>query len=304
MNSIIERYLSHLEHEQHCSAHTVLAYGRDLRQLERFLTDNGKREARFAEVEQMDIRTWVAWRLKQGDSQRTVRRKLQSVRSFYRYLMRCGLVTENPAAEVESARLPKRLPTFVRDTQMDFLLNSDVDLNDEVQVRDRLVVMMLYETGIRRAELMTLTDDSVDTDKGEMKVRGKRDKDRIVPFGTELAVWIKRYRALRDDSGNRGATLFTRHHGEPLYPSLLYKIVTSQLEQAGVTGKRSPHVLRHSFATAMLNAGAGLNSVKELLGHESVATTQVYTHVTTRDLINNYKHAHPRALKKGGNYGN
>ena len=221
------------------------------------------------------------------------------MRGFYKHLARRGLIADSPAADLELARLPKRLPTFVREEAMDSVIAAPIDDDDTQAVRDRLVVMMLYETGMRRAELIGLLDRDVDTAKRELRVHGKRDKDRIIPFGTELAEEITHYRQLRNRDGLGGEHFFTRRGGQPLYPSLVYKVVHNALADAGAA-KSSPHVLRHSFATALLAHGAELASVKELLGHESVATTQIYTHVTLSDLKQNYKHAHPRALKKGG----
>jgi len=167
-------------------------------------------------------------------------------------------------------------------------------------VRDRLIVMLFYETGIRLSELITLQDSAVDVNKRELKVRGKRDKDRIVPFGDELARWIEHYRELRRDVQPECGNLLVTARGKQLYPSLVYHVVHDALAATGATGKLSPHVLRHTFASVMLNDGAELNSVKELLGHESLAATQVYTHVTLSELQHNYELAHPRALKKGG----
>ncbi len=296
----VDRFLNHLRHELNYSPHTVEAYGRDLRQFVGFLSGHSGRAVELASVGVADVRAWLASLGEAGDSPRTLRRKVQSVRALYRFMMRRGEVADSPAADLELARLPKRLPTFVREGEMDTLLDDGLDAGSADEVRNRLMVMMLYETGMRRAELITLRDAMVDTSKGELRVRGKRDKDRVIPFGTELAAWIERYRRLRDRAGQRGDTFFTRHDGQPLYPSLVYRVVHGALTQAGVAGKASPHVLRHSFATAMLTGGARLDSVKQLLGHESVATTQVYTHITISDLKNNYKHAHPRALKKGG----
>ena len=214
--------------------------------------------------------------------------------------MKQGMASDSPAAAVELARIPKRLPQLVRTSSMDELLDQEIDETDFVQVRNRLIVMMLYETGMRRAELLDLLDRNVDTASGELKVHGKRDKDRIIPFGTELAQAIDSYRLLRDELVRGCEHFFVKEDGNPLYPMLVYRIVHRALQEVGVTSKRSPHVLRHSFATAMLNDGAAINSVKELLGHESLATTQIYTHVTFSELKNNYKLAHPRALNKGG----
>ncbi len=299
MSDIIDKYLQYIKLELNLSEHTQVAYGNDLRQWEQFLTGGGE-QLDVASVTASDIRAWLLQLSGSGDSARTLRRKVQAVRSFYKWLMRNGTVVVNPAASVELARVPKRLPQLVREDSVDSLLDSKIDDADFEQVRNRLIVMMLYETGMRRGELIGLLDKNVDTAKGELKVHGKRDKDRIIPFGTELADWIEKYRSLRDDQALEGEHFFVRESGEPLYPMLVYRIVREALTEAGVTSKRSPHVLRHTFATAMLNDGAALNSVKELLGHESLATTQIYTHVTFSELKNNYKLAHPRALKKGG----
>ncbi|MBP3738385.1 MAG: tyrosine-type recombinase/integrase [Muribaculaceae bacterium] len=300
MNVIVDQFMQYMRLELNYSAHTVAAYGRDLCQFVDFLSGENSRPVDLLAVDSTDVRTWLAHLSHDGDCARTMRRKVQAVRSLYKYLMRTGMVAENPAADLELARTAQRLPTFVREKNLAAWLAVKVDEQDVTAVRDRLMVMMLYETGMRRAELISLLDRNVDTAKGEMRVRGKRDKDRIIPFGTELATWIERYRHLRDKAGQRADTLFTRHDGRPLYPSLVYRVVHSALASAGGTDKMSPHVLRHSFATAMLSDGAGLDSVKELLGHESIATTQIYTHVTLSDIKNNYKLAHPRALKKGG----
>lgn len=296
MNVLIDNFLQYLKLELNRSSNTVEAYGRDLRELQSFLaglSEDGHVEV--SRVHQSDIRAWLLELSERGDGPRTLRRKVQSVRAFFKWLRRRRLVLDNPAAEVELAKLPRRLPTVVREATMNTLLDEPVATGDADDVRDRLIVMMLYETGMRRAELITLLDKNVDTAAGTLKVRGKRDKDRIIPFGDELRDAIERYRELRPVP--QQGTFFTRADGEPLYPSLVYRVVNRSLAEAGVTGKRSPHVLRHSFATAMLNHGAGINSVKELLGHASLAATQVYTHVTFSELKHNYELAHPRALK-------
>lgn len=299
MGKEIDNYLQFIRLEKNLSPHTVVAYRCDLEQWEQFLT-SGKEALDVKSVTTGDIRAWMLHLNKQGDSARTMRRKVQAVRSFYKWLMKQGMASDSPAAAVELARIPKRLPQLVRTSSMDELLDQEIDETDFVQVRNRLIVMMLYETGMRRAELLDLLDRNVDTASGELKVHGKRDKDRIIPFGTELAQAIDSYRLLRDELVSGCEHFFVKEDGNPLYPMLVYRIVRRALQEVGVTSKRSPHVLRHSFATAMLNDGAAINSVKELLGHESLATTQIYTHVTFSELKNNYKLAHPRALKKGG----
>ncbi len=297
----ISQFVQYIRFERNLSPLTVRAYEDDLRQLAAFLA-HGEEDPNFRSVTPGDLRAWVVSLAQQGDGACTVRRKMQAARAFFRWLVKSGEMTENPAADVELAKVPKRLPQYVREEGMDALLDAPLPADaDFVEVRDRLIVAIFYHTGIRRAELIGLLDRDVDTAQCQMKVHGKRDKDRIVPFGETLAALIDRYRKLRTDTGLDGAAqLLVTEKGAEMYPSLIYKIVHDSLGEAGVRGKKSPHVLRHSFASAMLNHGAEINSVKELLGHESLAATQIYTHITFSELINNYKLAHPRALKKGG----
>ena len=287
MNATVESFLQYLRLERNLSWRTVDLYRRDLDQWEHYVTAG-------------DIREWLMKRSAAGDAPGTLRHKVQALRALYRYLLRRGMVKSNPAAQVDLAKLPKPLPKFVREKTVDAVLDADIDTDDFTQVRDRLVMMLFYETGIRLSELIGLQDAAVDTAKRELKVRGKRDKDRIVPFGDELAQWVERYRNLRSTVKPECDNLLVTVKGKPLYPSLVYHVVHDGLAMAGGTGKLSPHVLRHTFASVMLNSGAQLNSVKELLGHESLAATQVYTHVTLSELQHNYELAHPRALKKGG----
>ena len=294
MNVTIERFLQYLRLERNLSWRTVDLYRRDLDQWDAYMTAGG-RQLDVASVTESDIREWLMVRSEQGDQPATMRHKVQALRALYRYLLRHGQVATNPAAHVELAKLAKPLPKYVREKTVDAVLDDEIDTDDFTQVRDRLVVMLFYETGIRLSELIGLQDAAVDVDKCELKVRGKRDKDRIVPFGAELSQWIKRYRALRAGVKAECGNLLVTLKGKPLYPSLVYHVVHDSLAAAGGTGKLSPHVLRHTFATVMLNNGAELNSVKELLGHESLAATQVYTHVTLSELQHNYELAHPRA---------
>lgn len=299
MNATVERFLQYLRHERNLSLRTVDLYRRDIEQWSTFVTD-ASTDLDLKSITPNDIRSWLYQRSQQGDCAATLRHKVQAIRALYRYLLRRGEVTANPAAMVDLAKLPKPLPKFVREHTVDTVLDADFDSNDPIEVRDRLIVMMFYETGIRLSELIGLQDAAVDTVKKELKVRGKRDKDRIVPFGDEMARAIDHYRALRAGMKTQCSNLFVSVKGKPLYPSLVYRVVHNALASAGATGKLSPHVLRHTFASVMLNHGAQLNSVKELLGHESLAATQVYTHVTFSELQHNYELAHPRALKKGG----
>ena len=299
---LIEDFLKYIRYELNLSTCTVLSYKNDLKQLCSHLELGEDDEFNPKGVGQIELREWIAGLSSNGDAPRTIRRKVQAVRALYKFLMKRKLVEENPAEDLELAKVRSALPKFVRQENMNDLLDSQVDETDFVKVRDRLIVMMLYETGLRRAELIRLKDGCVDLAKRELKVLGKRNKERIVPFGNELAEWIERYRQVRNRTVaiNEIGTFFVREKGEPLYPMLVERVVKKSLDEAGGTSKKSPHVLRHTFASVMLNNGADINSVKELLGHESLAATQVYTHITFRELKSNYEHAHPRALKKGG----
>ena len=283
MDATIDKFLQYIRLELNLSPHTVTAYGTDLDQWEQYLTQ-GKRQLDVASVTPSDIRAWMLWLNNNGDGARTMRRKVQAVRSFYKWLMRQGVVTSSPAAAVEMARIPKRLPSMVRETSVDSLLDSDIDMDDFEQVRNRLIVMMLYETGMRRAELIGLRDANVDTGKMELKVHGKRDKDRIIPFGTELAQAIDSYRLLRDELVRGCEHFFVKEDGNPLYPMLVYRIVRRALQEVGVTSKRSPHVLRHSFATRMINSDKSMKEVADMLGHQKIDNTCIYAKVDVKSL--------------------
>ena len=301
---LVEDFLRYIRYELNLSACTVSAYRQDLKQLQQFLSPD-EDEFDPVSVTTNDLRAWVVDLDAHGIKARSIRRKEQAARAFFRFLLKRGFVKVNPAAELELAKFKKPLPSYVRIDNMNALLDGDIDETDFKLVRDRLIIMMLYETGIRRAELIGLKDADVDVPKRELKVLGKRNKERVVPFGDELADAITAYRRLRSATIglDRTERFFVRENGDELYASLVYRTVHSLLATVGGGRKLSPHVLRHTFASAMLNNGAELNSVKEILGHESLAATQVYTHITFSELKTNYKHAHPRALKKEVHYG-
>ncbi len=284
------------------SPHTVLAYKRDLEQFRRFLTaelmhpDDDPRKATYS-----DLRLWVASLSSQGMAVTTVLRKMSALRAFYGYLMRHHGLEINPSSRLVAPRRPHVLPAFVRREETEGVLESmDAFSDDFTAARNALIVDLLYSTGMRESELVDLKNRDVDTRKGELKVLGKRNKERIIPFGAELSEMITHYRALRSKIPGTDTVeeFFVRPSGEPLYRQLVYRVVNTALTEGAVSSsKRSPHVLRHSFATDMLNDGADLNAVQKLLGHESLETTQRYTHLTYRELQQNYKLAHPRAQK-------
>ena len=301
---MIEAFLKYLSSELAKSPATVDAYGRDLRQWSDYATSNGRYDLEPQTTSVDDLRLWVAWLAKQGCCQRSIRRKVQSLRAFFNFMMREHGMASNPAAELEPAKLPKTLPVIVKPSETAAMLDEEIDMKDFTQVRNRLIVLMIYTTGMRCSEVVGLKDVNVDAKKGELKVLGKRNKERIIPFGKELADMITAYRALRTDisasTAGADAPFFVREDGEPVYRKLVYDAVHRSMEGTVHATRLSPHVLRHSFATDMLNNGANLTAVQQLLGHESLATTQIYTHVSYREISNNYQHAHPRALKKGG----
>lgn len=299
---LIDKYLTYLRCELNYSVHTVSSYGRDLSQFIAYCCGGRPGEFDASSVDNGDVRAWIASLSKNGNTRRTLRRKLQSLRSFYKYLMITGAVVDNPAVDVAIARPTEPLPVFLRTDEINSLLDSDYDSGDIIACRNRLILAMLYSTGMRRAELVGLLDRNIDLGRGELKVLGKRNKERLIPFGDELRAMIAHYRTLRLRAGIAASErFFTRKRGEPMYDKLVYNIVRQMLAGAGMHAARfSPHVLRHTFATDMLNNGADLNAVQQLLGHSTLATTQIYTHISYRELKQNYQLAHPRAQKKGG----
>lgn len=300
-------FISYIRCELGYSAHTVAAYESDLGSFALFLTGGKLAEFEAESVTAADVRAFVARLSADGASPRTIRRKVSALRTFYTYLCRIDALNANPVERIATARIPRQLPVFVRSDELNRVIDDDggaYDPADPDDVRNRLIIDMLYSTGIRCSELVSLRDAAVDTGRCELKVLGKRNKERIVPFGAELRDMIIRYRQLRPCGPGTGGEFFTRSDGRPLYRKLVYNVVHSALEGRAHAARLSPHVLRHSFATDMLNNGADLKAVQELLGHSSLGTTQIYTHVTFRDLQQNYQLAHPRAQRKGGTHGN
>lgn len=294
-----EKFINYLRFERNYSSHTEAAYLKDIDQFIQFVENI---HGRFA-PEQVDtniIRTWIAQLMEQKIKPRSVNRKLSALKSFYKYLNRQGVVSTNPAKKVSGPKGSKKLPTFANDIQMNSILDDTLSFPDDFEgIRDRFLLELLYVTGMRRAEVIGLQDKDIDFNNNTLRVTGKRNKQRMIPFSDTTREKMKQYIAKRDEEiVNKSYYLFVRKNGEPLYPALVYAIVKKQLNTLPTLSKKSPHVLRHSFATAMLNDGAEINSVKELLGHTSLASTEIYTHVTFEELNREYHKAHPRATKK------
>lgn len=291
-----DSFLEYLHSERNDSLKTVEAYAKDLSEFQEFLEEQVP-DASWAAITADDVREWVIFLLdEQKMSAASVNRKLSALRTFYRYLRRMGWVSINPMEKVVAPKKKRPLPYFVRESEMDRLLEITAEDKTFKGIRDRLVLMMFYETGVRRAELLSMTDASVDLVAKQVKVTGKRNKQRIVPFGEELEKEIREYLSARQETlgENVFPALFVNENGTAVNESQVAKIVRDNLSKVTTIKRRSPHVLRHSFATAMLNNNADLTSIQKLLGHESVATTEIYTHVSFEELKSEYKSAHPR----------
>ena len=294
---MINQFLNYLRYERNASSRTVQTYETALREFESYLThrDNG------LSIDRADtdlIRDWMENLMDKGNSASTINKKLSALRSFYRFSLKRKLVEHDPAHCLTGPKKSKPLPQFLREGEMDKLLDG-MEWDDSFNnVRARTIIILFYEAGLRRSELVGLNDADVDFSAGHLKVTGKRNKQRIVPFGEELRSALLHYMEVRDralqDPVDQGA-LFLSDKGKRMTDSQVYVIVRHYLSAVTTLKKRSPHVLRHTFATAMLNNGAGLESIKDLLGHESVSTTEIYTHTTFEQLKRVYKKAHPRA---------
>ena len=290
-----ESFLSFLRFERNYSEKTVRSYGIDLEKFEEYLKEVDE-ELDFTGVDADLVRGWVLRLMEQEYATTSVNRKLSSLRSFYQYLLRKRVIEKDPMATVKGPKNKKPLPVFVRDEEMSRLLDEQEWKTGLEGLRNRLIVEMFYVTGMRLSELINLKDGDVDFSAQVMKVTGKRNKQRLIPFGEELKEDMNAYLDLRDKeiSGSPEA-FFVRKDGKSLYPRMVYLLVRQSLSKVVTLKKKSPHVLRHTFATSMLNNGAELSAVKELLGHESLTTTEVYTHTTFEELKKVYKQAHPRA---------
>lgn len=290
-----ESFLKYLRLERNYSEKTVVSYGTDLEKFECYLKglDSGLRlENADADI----VRGWILEMMDAGMAETSVNRKLSTLRAFYKYLLKKGVITVDPMLVVKGPKRKKPLPTFVKESDMDRLLDGGSFDDSFSGIRDKLVMSVFYETGMRLSELISLNDSDVDLHKSVFKVTGKRNKQRYVPFGEQLKAEIETYLGVRSrDVKNHCEAFFVRENGQMLYPMMVYRLVKQNLSKVVTLKKRSPHVLRHSFATAMLNNEAELEAVKEILGHESITTTEIYTHTTFEELKKIYKHAHPRA---------
>lgn len=293
---MLASFLKYIRVEKGYSAHTVRAYGDDVRQFFSFCgLDPEKDQANH--ITHRQVRYWLSSIISQGFTPRSANRKLSSLRTFFRYLQREGVVKTNPLTRIIPPKSGKRLPSFVGESEMTELLNTERFNDDYAGVRDQLILELFYFTGMRLSELVGLTVDKIDFSSQTIKVLGKGNKERILPMHPELSKLISEYLIVRDEINLNKfeKTLFLTEKGKPIYPKLVYRIVRANLSNVTTLEKKSPHVLRHTFATHLLNHGAELNAIKDLLGHANLSATQVYTHSSFEKLKKAYKQAHPRA---------
>lgn len=294
--ALSEDFLDYLTHQKRYATHTVTSYRNDLRAFESFINDA---ELRWEEVNHHLIRAWVLEMMEGGMARSSIRRRVSALRSFYKYLMRQGQVGQNPAVSVQLPKQAKKLARVVAEEDLLRLLDEVAFPEDRWGQTQKLIIETFYQTGMRLAELIGLRQTDVDLGQGLLKVVGKRNKERIIPLGEDLrsrlAAHIAEAQGLQE-----GPWLFCTKKGKPLYPKLVYTTINFYLSSVSGVEQKSPHVLRHSFATHLLNRGADLNAIKELLGHSSLAATQVYTHNSVEQLKLMYNQTHPRGSNKEG----
>jgi integrase/recombinase XerC len=289
-----ESFFNYLKFEKRSSSHTVVAYKIDLDQFVQFCTEViGEFDVK--KVDAKLVRNWIVLLMDKKLSARSVNRKITTLKSFFKFLLKEQIVKSNPVIHLALPKIRKKLPNFVEEKNLNHLLDDGFFSNDFTGIRDKLIITLLYGTGIRLAELLLLKDSDFDIKMCLIKVLGKRKKERIIPYPTSINQLLEQYINERNSAvGFKTERLLVTKTGKPVYEKLIYRVVKNNLAKVTLLEKKSPHVLRHTYATHLLNKGADLNAVKELLGHSNLAATQVYTHTTFERLHDIYKQAHPR----------
>lgn len=288
-------FLDYLKLERNYSPATVKHYRDDLKEFERFFQGLDQ-QLSWESVDSDIVRRWMEYMMDKGNAASSVNRRLSALRSFYRYALRRNLVVKDPVHGIQGPKRKRPLPQFLKESEMDQLLDERMWTDSYKDVLARTIIVTFYETGVRISELIGLNDKDVDYINCEIKVTGKRDKQRIIPFGDELFKTLTTYQQQRDvETESESVAFFRTEKGKRVTDEQVRQMVKINLSKVSTLKKRSPHVLRHTFATAMLNHDAGLESVKKLLGHESLSTTEIYTHTTFEQLKKAYNNAHPRA---------
>jgi len=293
-----ERFLKYLEYEKRYSNNTIKAYQSDLEQFAEFLNSTSQVH-KIEDADHFQIRTWLASLVDQGITARSVNRKLSSLKTYIRFLLRENAIPTDPLIKVISPKPSKMLPSFIKEKEMDQLFDFFGDADGFLSLRNKLIIETFYLTGVRLSELVNLRIDDINLRGMEIKVIGKRNKERIIPISGQLSHSINSYLPLREcvmsENNESNSYLLITQKGKQTYPKLVYRVVTKNLSYVSTNSKKNPHTLRHSFATLLLNHGADLNVIKEILGHSNLSATQIYTHNTIEKLKQNYKQAHPRA---------
>jgi len=298
-SSFLISFIDYLKFEKRYSPHTITSYNNDISQFSFFIakTYTG---ITIDKIGHNHIRSWMVELVNNSISSKSINRKISSLRSFYNYLMKQAIVSKNPTLKIVTPKIAKRLPEFIQERNIAKIFDNIID-GDFEDFRNRLIIEFFYSTGIRRIELINIKDGDIDSALCTVKVLGKGNKERIIPLSKNLLLRIKRYRKLRAelfDDSHYDENFFVTSKGSKMYPKLVYNIVRRYLSNVTTSSKRSPHILRHTFATHMMNGGADLNAVKELLGHANLAATQIYTHNSIEKLKEVYKKAHPKSENK------
>ena len=294
----LEQFISYIKYEKRYSPHTVAAYESDLAQFYAFLNHPEEVINHPNEITHHHIRNWMVELMNQKLTSRSVNRKVATLRKYFKFLLQGQIITATPTARIQTPKISKQLPVVVEEEKLSRLLdNKEIFGPDFKGRRDKLIIELLFGTGMRLAELMGITEADINTYEGTVKVLGKRNKQRIIPLNKELKVLLQEYLLLKKSEifANKSLKLIVTDKGADTYAKMIYLIVQKYLNYISTQDKKSPHVLRHTFATSLLNKGADLNAIKDLLGHASLSATQVYTHNSVERLKSIYKQAHPKA---------
>ena len=293
-----EKFIEYLRYEKNYSSQTEISYLNDIIQFEEFIKAKDDNLS-LTSVDSDFVRIWMGSLIEKGFKASTVNRKLSALKCLFNFLTKSNIIEKNPVESVSGPKLRPRIPSFVNERQMDEILDDSTNFSEDFRgVRNQFLIEILYLTGMRRAELISLKDSDIDFTSCTLRVTGKGNKQRLIPFSNLTKEKLKKYIQIRNkEIENKSPFLFVKEDGEAMYPKLVYRIINTYLNSISTLSKKSPHVLRHSFATVMLNNGAKINSIKEILGHISLSSTEIYTHVTFEEIKKTYQNAHPRAKK-------